>query len=239
MPFAMEKLNKDWITEKHIDFEYKKYVLLAYLKHVEACFRDSRLYPPLAELIEHYRMARMLKENKKLIASNFPKRLTGFDSRDFSMKYEAMISDDAMMNEIENILDFSLEKFTDGLREGKLIYENIEKEIVLDPIGIIPMDTQTGYLFLKNASADTRVYCYSVSIFEEPDATWRGLHTTYIRTYPQSLMHTYNFIKTEMLRENRELPNPACYAAETGLKIPVEETFLPIAKRMLIREVTK
>ena len=235
----MEKLSKDWITENHIDFEYKKYVLLAYLKHVEDCFRDTRLYPPLAELIEHYRMAKMLKENKTLIASGFPRKLTGIDAERLTLKYESIMSDDQMMNEIESILDFSLEKFTEGMREGKLIYESVEKEIAFDSVGIVPMDTQTGYLFLKNASAETRVYTYSVSIFEEPDANWRGLHTSYLRTYPQSLMHTYNFIKTEMLRENRDLPNPACYAAETGLKIPVEETFLPIAKRMLIREVSK
>jgi hypothetical protein len=234
----MEKLNKDWITEKHIDFEYKKYILLAYLKHVDSCFRATRLYPPLAELVEHYRMAKLLKENKETLAAHFPRRLSGFDTEKFMLTYETLMSDDRLMSEIESILDFSLPKFEEWLREGKQIYDFIEKEIDLDAVGLIPIDTSAGYLFLKNASAATRVYSYSITIFEEPDATWRGVHTSFIRAYTHSLANTYESIKTELVREIRELPNPAVYVAETGLNIPVDETFLPIAKRMLVREVS-
>jgi hypothetical protein len=214
-------------------------VLLAYLKHVDACFRATRLYPPLAELVEHYRLAKQLKENKEMLASHFPKRLKGFDAENFRLQYEAAIADDKLMSEIESILDFSLPKFEEWLNEGKQIYEFIEKEIALDTVGIIPIDRTAGYLFLKNATADTQVYSYSVSIFEEPDATWRGIHTQFVRMYTHSLMHTYEAIKTDLVKENRALPNPACFAAETGLNIPVDETFLPIAKRMLIREVSR
>ena len=39
----MEFLNKNWITENQIDFEYKKYMLLAYLQHVSENFTDKRL----------------------------------------------------------------------------------------------------------------------------------------------------------------------------------------------------
>ncbi len=31
---TMADLNKNWLTEKYIDFEYKKYVLLAWLQEV-------------------------------------------------------------------------------------------------------------------------------------------------------------------------------------------------------------
>lgn len=235
----MEKLSKDWITEKHIDFEYKKYILLAYLKQVEESFRAIRLYPPLAELVEHYRMACSLKENKLQLNKAFPRRLTGFDEQQFRLKYESIVNDDQMMREIESILDFSIEKFSEGLQEGKSIYEGIEEKISFESIGIVPIDTNAGYLLLRHADDGTRVYSYTVSIFEEPGAAWRGLHTSFVKSYPRSLVYTYERIKTDMLNENREWPNPACYAAETGLTIPVEETFLPIAKRMLIREVSK
>ncbi|HLG02048.1 MAG TPA: hypothetical protein VI731_00540, partial [Bacteroidia bacterium] len=234
----MEKLNKDWITEKHIDFEYKKYVLLAYLKHVDGCFRATRLYPALADLVEHYRLARLLKENKESLAAHFPKRLSGFDSEKFVLTYDSLLSDDRLMAEVESILDYSLPKFEEWLREGKHIYDFIEKEIELGTVGLVPIDTGAGYLFLKNATAHTRVYMYSITIFEEPDATWRGVHTSYLRTYRQNIMQTYESIKNALVRENRQLPNPAVFVAETGLDIPVEETFLPIAKRMLVREVS-
>ncbi len=60
----MATLNKNWITEKAIDFEYKKYILLAYLKQVSQNFEENKLYPSLAELIGHYKLLISIKENK-------------------------------------------------------------------------------------------------------------------------------------------------------------------------------
>jgi hypothetical protein len=234
----MERLSKDWITEKHIDFEYKKYVLLAYLKHVDDSFRAVKLYPALADLIDHYKTAKAIKENKATIASHFPHRLKGIDGERFRLEYEKLVEDDKLMTEVESILDYSLPKFVEWLNEGKQIYDFLEHEIHLAPIGLLPLDSSVGYLFLKDASANTEVYCFTVSLFEQPDATWRGVHTQFVRSYARSFTHTFEAIKSELISDNKKLPNPAVFAAETGLKIPIEETFLPIAKRMLIKEVS-
>ena len=67
----MPSLSTNWITEKHIDFEYKKYVLLAYLQHVSAHFTENKLYPDLSELITHYRNVLSLKENKQTMFDSF------------------------------------------------------------------------------------------------------------------------------------------------------------------------
>lgn len=235
----MERLSKDWLTENHIDFEYKKYVLLAYLQHVSERFRHVELFPTLAELIEHYKHAKLIKENKEQLSSHFPQRLKGFDAETFRLHYESVFNDDKLMEELETILDYSLPKFAEGLQEGKQLYDLIEKEIHLLPIGLLPIDASAGYLFLKDGSAKTEVYCFTVTLFEQPDAMWRGINTQYVASYAHTFTHTFEGIKSELLRTNRALPNPAVYAAETELSIPISETFLPIAKRMLIREVSK
>ncbi len=234
----MERLNKDWITEKHIDFEYKKYVLLAYLQYVSGCFKTVKLYPAFADLIEHYKTAKSIKENKFELSSHFPQRIKGISNEEFKFQYEKMVNDDKLMSELESILDFSILKFAGSLNEGKQIYDFLENEIQLLPVGLLPIDASTGYLFLKNGSAHTQVYCFTITLFEQPDATWRGINTQFIRTYTSGIMHTYDAIKSELIGENRALPNPAVFAAETGLYIPVNETFLPIAKRMLVREIS-
>jgi hypothetical protein len=239
IPKQMDHLSKNWITEKHIDFEYKKYVLLSYLQHVNECFRTIKLYPSMAELVEHYKNAKSIKENKNQLSSHFPQRLKGIDEETFQLHYESVINDDKLMQELESILDFSLSKFAAGLQEGKQIYDFLENEISLQPIGILPIDASVGYLFLKDASAKTEVFCFTVTLFEQPDAAWRGINTQFVRSYTRTFTHTYEGIKNELLRENRSLPNPAVYAAETELSIPISETFLPIAKRMLIKEVSK
>jgi hypothetical protein len=142
------------------------------------------------------------------------------------------------MQEIESILDFSLPRFMDWVNEGKQIYDFLEQEIHLGHVGLLPLDFNVGYLFLKDATASTQVYCFSVTIFEQPEAVFRGVHTQFVRSYPRNISHTFEAIKSELLHDNKNLPNPAVFAAETGLKIPIEETFLPIAKRMLIKEVS-
>jgi hypothetical protein len=234
----MERLSKDWITEKHIDFEYKKYVLLAYLKHVDDNFKHMRLYPALSDLIEHYKNAHALRENKNSISAHFPQHLKGIDTEHFRLEYEKAINDDRLMREIETILDFSLPRFMDWVNEGKQIYDFLEQEIHLGHVGLLPLDSRMGYLFLKDATASTQVYCFTVTLFEQPEAVFRGVHTQFLRAYPRNISHTFEAIKSELIQENKELPNPAVFAAETGLKIPIEETFLPIAKRMLMREVS-
>lgn len=236
--FIMDRLKKDWITEDLIDFEYKKYVLLAYLQQVERSFALVKLYPPLADLISHYQTAKALKENKQQLLASFPQRVAGFDPEQFRIIYERVIGDDQLMQEIESIVDFSLPRLAEYVNEGKKIFEFVEKETQFQPVGILPLDTSAGYLFLKDASAETRVYAYEITIFEQPDARYRGMHTYFVCDYASSLSHTFESIKTDLLRINRRLPNPAVFSAETGLTLPLEETFLPIAKRLLVRYVS-
>ena len=63
----MNKLSPNWITEKHIDFEYKKYLLLAYLTEVNNHFEKNILYPCFSDVIEHYKNVTSLKQHKKFI----------------------------------------------------------------------------------------------------------------------------------------------------------------------------
>ena len=72
----MKALNKDWITENSLDFEYKKYVLLAYLQSVEKEFEVQRLYPALSDLVEHYRNVILIKENADQLNLLMQKNIT-------------------------------------------------------------------------------------------------------------------------------------------------------------------
>jgi hypothetical protein len=53
------------------------------------------------------------------------------------------------------------------------------------------------------------------------------------------MLNTYESLKSELIRNRSELPNPAVYSIETGLKFPVEETLLPIAKRCLVKYISE
>ncbi len=124
------------------------------------------------------------------------------------------------------------------MAEGKKIYDLVESQINIFPVGIMPLNTDEGYLFLKYApDRETIVYEYQITIFENPDERYRGISTNYIGSYSNSIQNSFENIKRDLIRYHRKMPNPATYVIESELKIPLEETFLPMAKRTLVRFV--
>jgi hypothetical protein len=235
----MATLSNNWVTEKHIDFEYKKYLLLGYLQQVSERFTETRLYPALADLIRHYRNVIAIRNNKKLLADSFPAQLKGTDLQGLRMLYEKMVNDDQIMQEIESIVEFSIPQFEKYIAEGKSIYDFIESALVITPVGIVPLHTDEGYLLLHTTpSGTTLVYNYQITIFEGPDDRYRGINTTFVCSYKPSPATTFESIKSDLIRYRRELPNPAIYAVASELAIPVDETLLPMAQRTLVRYVS-
>jgi len=75
----MKKLQINWLTNGLIDFEYKKYMLLAYLKGVQEEFESKKLYPVFSDLIMHYQNLMQVKAHKKLVYEQFPQRISRAD----------------------------------------------------------------------------------------------------------------------------------------------------------------
>src|SRR6476620_610237 len=73
----MKSLSETWFAEGYIDFELKKYTLLAYLQEVNKYFNENKLYPQLADVIFHYNNLVAFRENKKFLQEHFPKKLSG------------------------------------------------------------------------------------------------------------------------------------------------------------------
>jgi hypothetical protein len=106
------------------------------------------------------------------------------------------------------------------------------------PVGIVPLNHESGYLFLKlKYDNETKVYEYQVTFFENPEEKFRGIHMNYVGSYEKNLMNTFEAIKSDLLRFNKALPNPATFVIETELVIPFDETFLPMAKRSLVKRI--
>jgi hypothetical protein len=54
----------------------------------------------------------------------------------------------------------------------------------------------------------------------------------------RSMVNTYENLKSELIKNRTDLPNPAVYSIETDLSFPIEETLLPIAKRSLVKYIS-
>lgn len=236
----MKSLSETWFADGYIDFELKKYTLLAYLQEVNKCFNESKLYPQLADVIFHYNNIISFRENKKYLQEQFPKKFTGVQLQKLQLLYEQMIQDDDLIAELEEIIHYAAAQMHTTINNGTEIYEFVEEQMKINPVGIVPLEQNEGYFFLsKPATRDTRVYYYRLSFFEKRDERYRSIKTEFISSWYRSIANTYEHIKGELIRNRNTLPNPAVYAIESSLAFPVEETLLPIAKRSLVRYLTE
>jgi len=235
----MKQLSETWFAEGYIDFELKKYTLLAYLQEINKYFNESKLYPQLADLIFHYNNIVAFRENKKYLQEHFPKKLTGIQIEKLQVLYEQMIEDGDLMKELEEIINYSADEMRTTISSGAEIYEFVEENLTITPIGIVPLDMQEGYFFLSSGNTrSTHIYEYRLSIFEKHNEKFRSIRTTYVEMLQRSIVHTYENIKYDLIKRRADLPNPAVYSIETELSFPVEETLLPIAKRSLVKFIS-
>ncbi|MGN6509768.1 MAG: hypothetical protein ACTHLD_09945 [Chitinophaga sp.] len=236
----MKGLSETWFADGYIDFELKKYTLLAYLQEISRCFNENKLYPQLSDLIFHYNNLVAFRDTKQFLQQQFPKRITAVDLQRLQILYEQIVADDELMEELENIIGFSLPEMNGAIQGGTEIYEFVEEQLNIEPVGIVPLDSQEGYMLLRDGHAhDTLVYQYRLTIFERADEKFRGIRTQWISTYTHSLVNTTQSIKSDLIRNRRELPNPAVYTVATDLSFPLEETLLPVAKRLLVKYITQ
>ena len=236
----MVQLDANWITTGLIDFEYKKYLLLAYLQKIGLHFNEKELYPFLSDLVFHHNNLTSIKEKKMMAVNQFPKKLTKIEFQNFKLEYESLLQDDEYMKEIESIVDYALPKLKDFLKDGKDLYEFVEDKLLVYPVGVLPIKSTEGYMFLREKEKKhVRIYEYSVTIFESAEEKYRGLKTQYVSTCYISISNTFEMMKVDLIKKNKNLPNPAAYAVESELTLPFEETFLPMAKRILVKKISE
>jgi hypothetical protein len=235
----MKTLSETWFADGYIDFELKKYTLLAYLQEVNKHFGENKLYPQLADVIFHYNNLVAFRQNKKYLQEQFPKKLSMIQMEKLQMLYEQMIEDDELMTELEEIINYSAGIIKSTISNGAEIYEFVENKLTIFPVGLVPLEINEGYFFLSEGSyRQTRVYQYTLSIFQKQDEKYRSIKTEFVDHWERSIVNTYENIKAELIKRKREFPNPAVYCIETGLTFPIDETLLPVAKRSLVRYIS-
>lgn len=231
-----QRLNDDWLTEGLIDFEYKKYLLLAYLQNVRTSFSKVELYPHLSDIVFHYRNLLSLRENKSLIVDNFPKELSVEKLSQLEISYRKIIEDDAVMQEIESIMEFAIPRLRDHLEEGTTLFDFVESKCELTSVGVVPLYVREGYVFMTQPpEKETTIYRYQITMYQHATEPMRGLQTQYVCTSVYGLANTYENIKMELARKYSDLPNPAVFLVLSKMKFPFQPTLVPVAKRLLIK----
>lgn len=235
----MKTLPKNWIAEGLIDFEYKKYQLLAYLQETDQQFDATKLYPVLGELIEHHRLLDDLKKGKSELKNLFPKAISAIDLQNAKIHYQPRENESDLMQEIANITEYALPLFSQQIHKGKEIYQHVESQVKFEPVGIMPIYTQEGFILVsKESKADIHAFRYQSSFLQLAGEKFRSIRMWLVGIFQKSLVNTLEKIKLQLIREIKELPNPATWRLHSPHDFPMEETLLPISKRLLLQHVS-
>ncbi len=236
----MEKLDSNWLVNGLIDFEYKKYTLLAYLQTVDHRFASQRLFPCLSDLIAHYEQLRLFRERKQALSDVFPKEIVKADLEALRFEYHRLVEDDQLMKIIEDVVRYAMPLFEQEIKQGRMLYDEIERQMAFYPVGITPLNKNEGYLLLIiEETSDLKIYRYEMSLFESSGAAYRGIHTLLLEERKMSPFYTVENVKLSLLKSYPDLPNPATYAVGITKKLPEQETILPVAKRLLMRRLSE
>lgn len=232
----MRTLDTDWFVNGTIDFEYKKYILLDYLQNVNHAFSQQSLYPFLSDLVMHYRILKEFKDHKQSLWNKFPRNLTGIDLENLRLSFEEGPADDQKLEEVELIVDYSIPQIGQHLETGKEIYEWIDQQIDIEPVGVMPLYKDAGYLLLRKGNIrEIKAFEYQVSVFQDATDKYRSLSTRLVGTFETSLSSTPEAIKRGLIEANQSMPNPATYLIFSPQIFPEQESLLPVAKRKFVR----
>lgn len=235
----MKYLPKNWITEGNIDFERKKYQLLAYLKESSRAFQEIKLYPSLAELVDHHQILVELKSDKKKVQDLFPKRLTKLDFENLDLSYTSKVEEGPLMREIDQIADFAIPRLKNKIEEGVDIYEYIEEQVDFEPVGLLPIYKKEGFILLSRGNInEVHAFRYKSSLLQFAGDRFRSLSLWLIGVFERTITNTLEQIKRSLINEIKELPNPATWRVHSQQTFPLDETLLPISKRLLLKSIS-
>lgn len=234
----MFSLSNNWITEGTIDFEYKKYLLLAYLRDIDASFKDEKLYPQFAQLIQHHRNLVHLKYELEKMESSFQKELKEIDLQHVKLIFEKLKADN-VVDEIQSIIDYSLPEMESEIKKGAEIYDEVEHKLHVFSLGLIPLYKDDGYFIISDfVKKNILIYEYQFSLIANQFEQYRAIKTNYLKSYKLNISNTYEKIKYDLIRQQPDNRTPATFVVEFKENIPYRETLLPVAKRSLVQFIS-
>lgn len=233
------RLNLNLFTKVQDDLEKRQYIILAELKKISSEFQYYKIYPHLSGLVELRRTLKEIITRLSDLRNKFPKRIGKIDWVNKTIEHEVVFVDGTDLAAVEDLINWALPKIEMVIQEGAAIHEFVENELRVEHVGILPNYRDEGYFFVPdNQRRRLNLFRFEVSLFQSSDDQYRSLKTKFLKSLEQGMAHlSPGSIKLELIREDKELPNPATYAFNTSLDFSFSRTILPVAKRKLMQTI--
>lgn len=165
-----------------------------------------------------------------------PKDLKGVNVKSWELIYEDKYQEDSYINEFNQILDYAIPGFSKMLEEGTERFSEVGENIKISPVGIVPLRIEEGYLFFCHTlESMITIFQYELALYTEMQE--RYLKTVFVDSVRLGFGNSLAQIKVDLVKRNRSLPNPATYIVESKYEYPLQETLLPVAKKMMLKQM--
>jgi hypothetical protein len=234
------ELDPEWIYQDPIDFEHKKYKLLAYLQKCDKRFDELKIYPDFVELSLHLANLQSISKEKTMLTTK-----KKFKSCDDEILFKELIPkkipklDDAEQLEIDKTVRYSGEKIYEAFNIAKSIWT-----IAQDAISVQikknkdRLEDGMGYIYFRRRS-DEKLLVWEYEIKKEADyelSTKAYLNLIFSgssdeKTFTDIIEEKSTWNHTEYFKD---IP---VFEVKSSQEFPFEETFIPMMKRQLMSYV--
>lgn len=234
------QLSLNLFTKVGDDLENRQYIILAELQKITAEFQYYKIYPHLSRITQLHRTLNDILFRLTDLRNKFPKRISKIDWVNRTIEHEVVFVDGTDLSAVEDLIHWTLPRLEAVTQEGIAIHEFVEKELNVEHVGILPNYRDEGYFLIPdNNMKKLKLFRFELSIFKSADDQYRSLKTRLLKSLKQGQAQlTPGSIKLDLIREEKELPNPATYTFNISLDFPFDQTILPVAKRKLMQALS-
>ncbi|MCH9028808.1 MAG: hypothetical protein IH819_04170 [Bacteroidetes bacterium] len=237
----MERISIKSFFSPETDWELNQYRILGGIKEVCIDFDKKKIYPTLAMLIKLKHSLDQIKEERNNLNDKFPRQIKGFDINEQKIIYEPLgdLSHNDNIELIFTLIEWALPYITEAIDKGIVLFDFVDNNITLEQVGILPMYKDEGYFMVTdNTAFELQVHRYESTLFSSGKENFRALKTEFVKSERQVIIRrSPESIKHELIKERKDLPNPATFLCDSDLDFPFEETIFPVAKRKLIAHI--
>jgi hypothetical protein len=237
----MERISIESFFTSETDLEIIQYRILGGIREVCGNFDKKKIYPSLAGLIELKQSLDKIKNERNNLNEKFPKQIKGFDINAKKIIYESTgnVNHTNNIEEIFNLIDWALPYIVDAIDEGIVLFDFVDDNIKLEQVGILPMYKDEGYFMVTdNTALELQVHRYESTLFSSGKEKYRSLKTEFVKSERQVIIkRSPESIKHELIKERKDLPNPATFLFDSDLDFPFTETIFPVVKRKLMSHI--
>jgi len=140
-------LTKNWLIEDPIDFEYKKYLLLAYEKKTRGRFRDRLLYPDFTDIIANKNYIDVFLDNINTF-ENGKKEIIGLDITEQKIMYRTLLND-LSLGDIRETAEFGKNIFDNLFLIYSKLYDEVDSFIKINGNIISQFSVYVGYIIIN------------------------------------------------------------------------------------------